>query len=111
MQRFCKRTACRRALFWKSGRATDTLENAEFSLPLLRQLKARRAILVTTWYHSRRTLACFEHFAPDIVFYSRPSYFEYPRGWTAFDPEGDAARELVKIPEYLLRYGVRPFCL
>ena len=38
---------------------------------------AQRVIIVTSWYHSRRALACFEHYAPDMKFYSRPSYFGY----------------------------------
>ncbi len=54
-----------------------TRENAEFSIPLLRQMGARRVIIVTSWYHSRRALACFRHYAPDIKFYSRPSYVGY----------------------------------
>lgn len=56
-----------------------TRENAKFSIPLLRALGAKRVIIVTTWYHSRRALACFEHYAPDIKFYSRPAYFGYLR--------------------------------
>jgi uncharacterized SAM-binding protein YcdF (DUF218 family) len=56
-----------------------TRENAEFSIPLLRQLGAHRVIIVTSWYHSRRALACFEHYAPDLKFYSRPSYAGYLR--------------------------------
>jgi uncharacterized SAM-binding protein YcdF (DUF218 family) len=57
-----------------------TRENAEFSIPLLRQMGAHRVIIVTSWYHSRRALACFEHYAPDLKFYSRPSYAGYLRG-------------------------------
>jgi len=59
------------------GKSRTTRENAEFSIPLLRQMGARRVIIVTSWYHSRRALMCFEHYAPDIQFYSRPSYFGY----------------------------------
>jgi uncharacterized SAM-binding protein YcdF (DUF218 family) len=58
-------------------KSRTTRENAEFSIPLLRQIGAHRVIIVTSWYHSRRALACFEHYAPDIKFYSRPSYFGY----------------------------------
>src|SRR6202000_3156526 len=39
--------------------ALSTLENATKSVPLLRALHAHRVILVTTWYHSRRAMACF----------------------------------------------------
>jgi uncharacterized SAM-binding protein YcdF (DUF218 family) len=55
-----------------------TQENAKFSIAMLRALGIHRVIIVTTWYHSRRALMCFEHYAPDITFYSRPSYFGYP---------------------------------
>src|SRR5271157_3546022 len=59
-------------------RSNSTKENAAFSIALLRALGARRVIVVTSWYHSRRALHAFEHYAPDIQFYSRPSYYGYP---------------------------------
>jgi hypothetical protein len=62
------------------SKSHSTRENAEFSIPLLRQMGARRVIIVTSWFHSRRALACFEHYAPDIRFYSRPSYAGYVGG-------------------------------
>jgi uncharacterized SAM-binding protein YcdF (DUF218 family) len=58
-------------------KSRTTRENAKFSIPLLRSLGAHRVIIVTSWYHSRRALACFEHYAPDLKFYSRPSYAGY----------------------------------
>ena len=61
-------------------KSRTTRENAQFSIPLLRSLGAHRVIIVTSWYHSRRALMCFEHYAPDIQFYSRPSYAGYLRG-------------------------------
>lgn len=64
-------------------KSRTTRQNAEFSISLLRQMGAKRVIIVTTWYHSRRGLMCFEHYAPDIQFYSRPSYF----GYMGKDPE------------------------
>jgi uncharacterized SAM-binding protein YcdF (DUF218 family) len=54
-----------------------TRENAEFTIPLLHALGTHRVIIVTSWFHSRRALACFEHYAPDLTFYSRPSYEGY----------------------------------
>ena len=59
------------------GKSRTTFENAKFSIPLLRQMGAHRVIIVTSWYHSRRALATFEHLAPDIQFYSRPDYLGY----------------------------------
>ena len=54
-----------------------TKENAEFTIKLLRKEKLSRVIIVTSWYHSRRALKTFHHFAPEIKFYSRPSYFDF----------------------------------
>jgi uncharacterized SAM-binding protein YcdF (DUF218 family) len=62
------------------SKSRTTRQNAEFSIPLLRQMGAHKVILVTSWYHSRRALMCFEHYAPDIQFYLRPSYFGYVSG-------------------------------
>jgi uncharacterized SAM-binding protein YcdF (DUF218 family) len=92
------------------SKSRTTRENAEFTIKLLRAENAHRVVLVTSWYHSRRALMCFEHYAPDIQFYSRPSYFAYARAdW----PRRKAARriylEYPKLLGYWLRYGVCPF--
>ena len=42
-------------------RSRTTRENAGFTIQLLRAENVHRVILVTSWYHSRRALACFEH--------------------------------------------------
>jgi uncharacterized SAM-binding protein YcdF (DUF218 family) len=90
-------------------RSTSTLENAEFSIPLLRKMGAHRVILVTSWYHSRRALGCFRHFAPDIAFFSRPSYEDYRRrDWRRNGTLGYILREYVKLPGYWAVYGVEP---
>jgi uncharacterized SAM-binding protein YcdF (DUF218 family) len=90
----------------KSG---TTRENAEFSIPLLRQMGAHRVIIVTSWYHSRRALASFEHYAPDIIFYSRPSYFAYPRiEWRLKGINGYIKSEYMKLLGYWVCYGVCP---
>jgi uncharacterized SAM-binding protein YcdF (DUF218 family) len=59
------------------SRSHTTFENANNSILLLRQTGVRRVIIVTSWYHSRRAMATFEHLAPDIQFYSRPTYLGY----------------------------------
>jgi uncharacterized SAM-binding protein YcdF (DUF218 family) len=90
-------------------KSRTTRENAEFSIPLLRKMGAHRVIIVTAWYHSRRGLACFEHYAPDIKFYSRPSYFAYPK--TEWHPKGISGyvkSEYVKLLGYWVCYGVCP---
>jgi uncharacterized SAM-binding protein YcdF (DUF218 family) len=87
-----------------------TRENAEFTIQLLRREHARRVILVTSWYHSRRALRCFEHYAPEIQFYSRPSYFAYARAdWPNKKVKHRIYLEYPKLAGYWLRYGVWPF--
>ncbi len=93
-------------------KSRTTQENALFTAKLLHADGIRRAILVTSWYHSRRALKCFEHDVPGITFYSRPSYFAFK----AADWKGRAAEvrkrvylEYIKLPGYWVRYGVNPF--
>jgi uncharacterized SAM-binding protein YcdF (DUF218 family) len=90
--------------------SASTLENAKFSAPLLRRMGAQRVIIVTSWYHSRRALACFRHFAPDITFYSRPSYEAYaPRDWVHHGFIGYLIAEHIKTLGYSVCYGIGPF--
>jgi uncharacterized SAM-binding protein YcdF (DUF218 family) len=90
-------------------KSRTTRENAEFSIPLLRQMGAHRVIIVTSWYHSRRARACFEHYAPDIKFYSRPSYFGYPREqWRPKGISNFVKSEYLKLFGYWVLYGVCP---
>jgi len=91
-------------------KSQTTRENAEFTRRLLQQDKVRRAILVTSWYHSRRALRTFEHFAPDVTFYSRPSYFAFDRDdWKRLGIYKRMRLEYLKLPGYWIRYGVCPF--
>ncbi|HEV2391118.1 MAG TPA: YdcF family protein [Verrucomicrobiae bacterium] len=87
----------------------NTFQNALFSIRLLRADGARRVILVTSWYHSRRALRCFQHDAADIQFFSRPAYFGYDRSeWRRQGMWHYIGLEYVKLAGYWLRYGVRP---
>ena len=102
------------------GKSRSTKQNAQFSIPLLRRLGAERrtqgaanplrVIVVTTWYHSRRALRTFQHYAPDLQFYSRPSYYRYPRvEWSRAGISGYIRGEYVKLAGYWVCYGVWPF--
>ena len=92
------------------GNSTTTRENAEFTLKLLRAEKVRSVILVTSWYHARRALKTFEHYAPELTFYSRPSYYAFARADWPQRGNGRRMRlEFMKLPGYWLRYGVWPF--
>ena len=91
-------------------KSQTTRENAEFTIKLLRAEKIHSAILVTSWYHSRRALKTFEHYAPEIKFYSRPSYFAFARGdWTKPSINKRMRLEFFKLPGYWIRYGINPF--
>ena len=90
--------------------SATTCENAEFTRKLLRAEKVRKVILVTSWYHSRRVLVTFRHFAPELTFYSRPSYFGFDREeWKRTGLGRRMRLEFLKLPGYWLRYGVSPF--
>jgi uncharacterized SAM-binding protein YcdF (DUF218 family) len=92
------------------SKSRSTKENALLSVTILRRLGARRVILVTSWYHSRRARNCFRHYAPDIEFLSRPAYFGFPRSrWTRDGVKGFIRAEYFKLLGYWVCYGVSPF--
>ena len=87
-----------------------TEQNALFSIPLLRAQGARRVILVTSWFHSRRALKCFRHQAPDIEFVSRPTMADLPKShWPNKYERGWVLTEYAKLFYYWVRYGVSPW--
>jgi uncharacterized SAM-binding protein YcdF (DUF218 family) len=91
------------------GRSMSTRENAEFSIPLLRAEGAKRVIIVTSWYHSRRALHCFRHYAPEMQFYSRPSLDAYARSdWRRAGTWRYIDGEYVKLVGYWICYGICP---
>jgi uncharacterized SAM-binding protein YcdF (DUF218 family) len=85
----------------------NTWENAVLSAPFLTAMGARKAILVTSWFHSRRALACFESVLPGLEWMSAPVE---PRGsvWQMMaSPDGPwVMKEYVKIGWYAMRYGI-----
>lgn len=90
--------------------SANTWENARFSAPLVAAAGPRRAILVTSWFHTRRALAIFRQVMPDVDWMSVPVE---PEGtvWEMMDSPYGAAiiGEYIKIPWYLVRYGVDSF--
>jgi uncharacterized SAM-binding protein YcdF (DUF218 family) len=86
-----------------------TRENAEFCYKILRAENVHSAIIVTSWYHSRRALKTFEHFAPGIKFYSRPSYFGLDHSHWSRDFSKRVYLEYIKLSGYWVGYGVWPF--
>jgi uncharacterized SAM-binding protein YcdF (DUF218 family) len=92
------------------NQSSNTFENAEFAGKLLRAEKVHSAILVTSWYHARRAEKTFQHFVPEVRFYSRPSYFGFDRAdWQKSTLNKRMRLEFLKLPGYWIRYGVNPF--
>ena len=92
------------------NKSATTRENAEFTVKRLRAEKIHSAILVTSWYHARRAEKTFTHFAPELKFYSRPSYFAFAReDWKKLGINRRMRLEFLKLPGYWIRYGVNPF--
>jgi len=86
-----------------------TKQNAEFSVKLLREMHVKRAVIVTSWFHSRRALNCFRHFAPDIEFVAAPTLADRPkRRWPNKDERGWVLAEYLKLAYYWPRYGICP---
>lgn len=91
------------------SQSRNTKENAEYSCRWARAHKVRRAIVVTSWYHSRRALACFAAFGQGIEFSSRPAY--HGLDMVSKPSEDEAVSvfcEYLKITWYCLRYGISP---
>ena len=91
------------------GRSRTTKENAQFTDQMLRAQGVKFAIIVTSWYHSRRALKTFEHDAPELKFYSRPSYFASTRAeWSRRKISRNIYLEFLKLPGYWIYHGVCP---
>lgn len=91
-------------------KSLNTWQNAKFSVELLRGLGAKRVILVTSWFHSRRALACFRKAAPEIDFISLPTVKDRPDVHPLTKRERvRALYEYLKLSGYWVRYGVNPF--
>ena len=91
------------------GKSRTTRQNAQYSYQILRGENVHSAIIVTSWYHSRRALMTFEHFAPGIKFYSRPSYFNFSHTHWSPGFTRHVYLEYIKLPGYWVGYGVWPF--
>ncbi|KAB2663935.1 YdcF family protein [Brucella tritici] len=75
----------------------STWQNARFSAPVMREIQARSAVIVTNWYHSRRAIASFRAACPQMRFISFPIGGD---GGRAGFPTTPADMELV-VKEYM----------
>jgi len=109
-QRFLVTAGVPARLIQMEDQSRTTRENVINVVRLLRQQRAHRVIIVTSWYHSRRALACFEHYGPEMQFYSRPSYFASRRAdWARLKMTHRIYLEYLKLLGYWTCYGVSPF--
>jgi uncharacterized SAM-binding protein YcdF (DUF218 family) len=88
-------------------RSRTTFENASFSMQALAPALPRSAIVVTSWFHTRRALACFEKVAPGVRWMAAPAKSGEPFWRVMWEPDGMAiAKEYVKIGWYVVRHAV-----
>lgn len=90
--------------------SSSTYENALRSVEILRAQKITNAIVVTSWYHSRRALACFHKAAPEIKWQSAPAQANL----TAYSlPDTAGVRfvsaEYAKLVWYAIKWRVFPW--
>lgn len=84
-------------------KSTSTRTNAINSGEILSRLGARKIILVTSWYHSSRSLRTFKKYAPRVEILSVPS--QPPARWASGDY--DCAKfELLKSFRNWWLYGI-----
>jgi len=109
----------------------STRENAIFSVALMREAQGAqrlalsasrlplpasrvssgglRVVVVTSWFHSRRALKCFRHYAPEMEFVASPTVADRPKShWPNRYEQGWVLSEYVKLAGYWLCYGVSP---
>lgn len=85
-------------------RSGSTWQNADFSRPILARLKARHALLVTSWFHEKRALMTFRALCPGITFKPAPVPPPKRMAKLVFGPDGpQIAKEYVKFAAYWLR--------
>ncbi len=88
-------------------RSRSTLEDAEFSLPLVQANGFRSVVLVTSPYHTRRAAAVFRKLYPPagirVIVYPARSSFE-PHGWWQRRADAfEVVREYAARALYLLK--------
>lgn len=87
----------------------STYENAAYSLPLMTQWQVNSVLLVTSWFHSRRSVAVFRSIAgmPEVI--SVPTDMITVKDLMADKKTlSSVLKEYLKLAGYWLRYGVSP---
>lgn len=91
-------------------KSCSTLQNADFTRPILEGSGVKRALIVTSRFHSRRALATFRKRNPGIEFGVVGAKFAW---WDTAEGKKSEDRfamvEMAKSICYWLRYGIPPF--
>jgi uncharacterized SAM-binding protein YcdF (DUF218 family) len=94
---------------WVDALARSTAENARFSIRIMRANDCKSALLVTSWYHTRRARNCFNHYGPGLAFYAQPTHQSAAVAKNWGSPATSILKEYPKAIWYWFRYGVSPF--
>jgi uncharacterized SAM-binding protein YcdF (DUF218 family) len=90
--------------------SSSTWENALFATPFLMQADIKSAIIVTSWFHTRRALASFQTVSPNIAWLPVATLPDTRLLDLAMNRDGWAiVLEYLKIVGYALKYGLNPF--
>lgn len=94
------------AVLLHEKQATNTWENAYYSIPMLKERGDRSVVIVTSSYHSARALSCFRKLGPEIEFLVATSPSEER---AAFDSFQLRFRERGKRLAYAVVHGISPW--
>ncbi|NKX17056.1 YdcF family protein [Ochrobactrum pseudogrignonense] len=88
----------------------STWQNAYYSAAVMRRIRARNAVIVTNWYHSRRAIASFRSVCPQMHFSSSPIGVEStPMGFPPTSADLELiAKEYAKLGWYLASGRILP---
>lgn len=85
--------------------AQSTVQNAEFTVRLMKQHGWTSGLVVTSWSHTRRARWCFRQYGPDMAWSMQPTWQtpEVAAKWGS--PASTVLKEYPKFLWYLVRYG------
>lgn len=87
--------------------SANTYENATFTAPMLAAMAAHSGIVVTSWFHTRRALGCFDLASPTIRWLAAPVRRDDSLWTLLWDAEGwQIAKEYIKFVWYIWHYNV-----
>jgi len=88
----------------------NTRENALFSIELLKRHQCKNVVIVTSWFHSRRALACFKKYGYEMNFFSMPAYHGVDMEHKpSLNETSSVLREYCALLSYFVRSGISPF--